>query len=283
MNTNTLSCGARTLDLSAPVVMGVLNVTPDSFSDGGRFTERDAALRQVQKMLADGAAIIDVGGESTRPGAAVVSAQQELDRVIPVVEQISARFDTIISLDTSTPEVMRAGAAAGAGLINDVRALGRDGAVQAAKDVGLPVCLMHMQGRPSTMQSAPSYQHVVDEVLAFLVERIDACVDAGIAREALLIDPGFGFGKTDQHNLALLAQLENFAALGLPVLAGLSRKSMIGRLLDRPVEDRLIGSVALALMAIERGAKVLRVHDVKETMDAVRLWQAMQPFMERKE
>ncbi|MDF1779852.1 MAG: dihydropteroate synthase [Alcanivoracaceae bacterium] len=278
-----LQCAARTLDLSAPVVMGVLNVTPDSFSDGGRFTERDAALRQVQKMLADGAAIIDVGGESTRPGAAVVSAQQELDRVIPVVEQISARFDTIISLDTSTPEVMRAGAAAGAGLINDVRALGRDGAVQAAKDVGLPVCLMHMQGRPSTMQSAPSYQHVVDEVLAFLVERIDACVDAGIAREALLIDPGFGFGKTDQHNLALLAQLENFAALGLPVLAGLSRKSMIGRLLDRPVEDRLIGSVALALMAIERGAKVLRVHDVKETMDAVRLWQAMQPFMERKE
>lgn len=281
--THILQCAARTLDLSAPVVMGVLNVTPDSFSDGGRFTERDAALRQVQKMLADGAAIIDVGGESTRPGAAVVSAQQELDRVIPVVEQISARFDTIISLDTSTPEVMRAGAAAGAGLINDVRALGRDGAVQAAKDVGLPVCLMHMQGRPSTMQSAPSYQHVVDEVLAFLVERIDACVDAGIAREALLIDPGFGFGKTDQHNLALLAQLENFAALGLPVLAGLSRKSMIGRLLDRPVEDRLIGSVALALMAIERGAKVLRVHDVKETMDAVRLWQAMQPFMERKE
>ena len=281
--THILQCAARTLDLSAPVVMGVLNVTPDSFSDGGRFFERDAALRQVEQMLADGAAIIDVGGESTRPGAAMVSVQQELDRVIPVVEQISAQFNAIISLDTSSPEVMRAGAAAGAGLINDVRALCRDGAVQAAKDVELPVCLMHMQGQPSTMQAAPSYQDVVDDVLGFLAERIDVCVGAGIEREKLLIDPGFGFGKTDQHNLALLAQLEKFVALGLPVLAGLSRKSMIGRLLDRPVDERLTGSVALALMAIERGAKVLRVHDVKETMDAVRLWQAMQPFMERKE
>lgn len=273
--TVTLQCAARTLDLSAPVVMGVLNVTPDSFSDGGRFVGRDAALRHARQMLADGAAIIDIGGESTRPGAAPVSVQEELDRVVPVVEAILAEFDVIVSLDTSTPEVMRAGASAGAGMINDVRALQRDGALQAAAETGLAVCLMHMQGQPGSMQQAPQYGDVVAEVGAFLQQRVAACVAAGIDRQRLLIDPGFGFGKNDEHNLTLLAQLHTLRSQGLPLLAGLSRKSMIGRLLDRDVDERLAASVALALMAVERGADIVRVHDVRETMDAVRLWRAV--------
>lgn len=273
MPTDRLQCGARTLDLSAPVVMGVLNVTPDSFSDGGRFTGRDAALKHAGVMIAAGAAIIDIGGESTRPGAEPVSVSQELDRVIPVVESIAAEYDVVISVDTSTPEVMRDSAACGAGLINDVRALQRSGALQAAAATGLAVCLMHMQGEPGTMQQAPAYQDVVADVRQFLCSRVDACVAAGIRRDLLLLDPGFGFGKNDEHNLALLAALPQLAKDG-PVLAGLSRKSMIGRLLGRPVEDRLVGSVTLALLAAQRGARILRVHDVAETVDALRLLQA---------
>lgn len=273
MINNTLQCGARTLDLSAPVVMGVLNVTPDSFSDGGRYVGRDAALMHAGAMIHAGAKIIDIGGESTRPGAAAVSVAEELDRVVVAVEAIAAEYDVVISVDTSTPEVMREAATHGAGMINDVRALARPGALQAAAATGLAVCLMHMQGEPGTMQQAPVYQDVVAEVEAFLKQRVAACVTAGIDRGKLVLDPGFGFGKTDQHNLALLAALPQLAAQGMPVLAGLSRKSMIGRLLDRPVADRLIGSVVLALLAAQRGAHILRVHDVAETVDALRLLQ----------
>lgn len=275
MTVTHLSCGARTLDLSAPVIMGVLNVTPDSFSDGGRFLHVDQALRHAEAMVAAGAGIIDVGGESTRPGAAPVSLEEELERVVPVVERIAANIDVVISVDTSSPEVMRASAAAGAGMINDIRALQRPGALEAARDTGLAVCLMHMQGEPGTMQQAPYYDDVVAEVLAFLQARMDVCVAAGIARELLVLDPGFGFGKNDAHNMALLAALPQFTTAG-PVLAGLSRKSMIGRLLGRPVEERLVGSVVLALLAAQRGARILRVHDVAETADALRLWSALQ-------
>lgn len=271
-----LDCAARTLDLSAPLVMGVLNVTPDSFSDGGRFTRVDAALRQAEAMVSAGACIVDVGGESTRPGAAPVTEQQEIDRVLPVVEAIAARLDVVISLDTSSPGVMREGAEAGAGLINDVRALQRPGAMVAAAQSGLPVCLMHMQGEPGSMQADPHYEDVVQDVSEYLAARVNACIEAGIPRDRLLIDPGFGFGKNDTHNLTLLSRLAAFAPMQLPILVGLSRKSMIGRLLGREVNERVIGSVALALMAIERGAHIVRVHDVEETMDALRLWQAVQ-------
>lgn len=275
MTNHTLQCGARTLDLSAPVVMGVLNVTPDSFSDGGRYADRDAALRHAQAMIAAGAKIIDIGGESSRPGAASVSVAEELDRVIPVLEVIAAECDVVISIDSSTAAVMTAAASAGAGIINDIRALSRPGALAAAAATGLAVCLMHMQGEPSTMQQAPSYADVVAEVNQFLRVRAADCVTAGIAANKIVLDPGFGFGKTDQHNLALLAALPKIVAQGMPVLAGLSRKSMIGRLLGRPVEDRLIGSVTLALLAAQRGARILRVHDVAETVDALQLQQAL--------
>jgi|SRR5690554_260317 len=275
MTNHTLQCGARTLDLSAPVVMGVLNVTPDSFSDGGRYADRDAALRHAQAMIAAGAKIIDIGGESSRPGAASVSVAEELDRVIPVLEVIAAECDVVISIDSSTAAVMTAAASAGAGIINDIRALSRPGALAAAAATGLAVCLMHMQGEPSTMQQAPSYADVVAEVNQFLRARAADCVTAGIAANKIVLDPGFGFGKTDQHNLALLAALPKIVAQGMPVLAGLSRKSMIGRLLGRPVEDRLIGSVTLALLAAQRGACILRVHDVAETVDALQLQQAL--------
>lgn len=274
MNT-LLQCAARTLDLSAPVVMGVLNVTPDSFSDGGCFLDQDVMLRRVASMIADGASMVDVGGESTRPGAAPVSTQQELDRVMPAVEAIHSEFDTIISLDTSTPDVIRAGAAAGAGFINDVRALQRDGALQAVADTGLPVCLMHMQGEPMNMQNAPCYDDVVAQVQSFFESRIRACEAAGIDRDRIVLDPGFGFGKTDPQNLRLLSALPSLSALGLPLLVGLSRKSIIGRLLGREVEDRMVGSIALALMAMERGAAIVRVHDVAQTMDALRLFCAV--------
>ncbi|PKM22926.1 MAG: dihydropteroate synthase [Gammaproteobacteria bacterium HGW-Gammaproteobacteria-14] len=276
--TETLQCAARTLTLSAPVVMGVLNVTPDSFSDGGQYINAEAALRQASAMVDAGAAIIDIGGESTRPGAAQVSVQQELDRVMPALERIAAELEVVISVDTSTPEVMTTAAAAGAGMINDVRALLRPGALAAAATTGLPVCLMHMQGDPQSMQQAPTYQDVVVEVMAFLQQRIDACVRGGIPLHRLVLDPGFGFGKNDAHNLALLSGLPRLAQAGLPLLAGLSRKSMIGRLTGRPVDQRLIGSVALALLAAERGASILRVHDVAETVDALRLLQALRPY-----
>jgi dihydropteroate synthase len=257
--------------------MGVLNITPDSFSDGGSYYRNgqphlDAVLPQAEQMLAAGAKILDVGGESTRPGAAAVSADEELSRVVPVVEALTAHFDVIVSVDTSTPAVMRDSAAVGAGMINDVRALRREGALAAAHAAGLPVCLMHMQGVPSTMQLQPAYQDVTSAVLGFLRDRVAVCVETGIPAEKLLIDPGFGFGKTAAHNLQLLKDLPQFAALGFPVVVGLSRKSMIDHLLGgRPVAQRLAGSIALALLAAQRGANILRCHDVSETVDALAL------------
>lgn len=270
-----LPCGDRELDLSRTHVMGILNTTPDSFSDGGQYLQLDAALRHVERMLEDGATLIDVGGESTRPGAAPVSLEQELERVVPVVEAIKARFDTIVSVDTSTPEVMRDSAAAGAGLINDVRALLRPGALQAAAQSGLPVCLMHMRGEPQTMQEAPRYESILTEVGRFLTERVQACEQAGIGRERLLLDPGFGFGKTLEHNLELFAHMHLLQPTGLPLLVGVSRKSMIGQLLGRPVDQRLAGGLALAALAVARGARIIRVHDVAASVDAVRMSEAV--------
>lgn len=271
----TLTCGARTLNLSAPVVMGILNVTPDSFSDGGRFTERDAALRQAEQMLVDGAAIIDVGGESTRPGAAPVSEQQELDRVVPVVEALTGELGALVSVDTSTAAVIRDAAAAGAGMINDVRALRRPGALAAAAASELPVCLMHMLGEPGNMQDDPRYGDVTAEVIDFLRQRIAACKQEGIPRERLLVDPGFGFAKTVAHNLTLMNEMAALQELALPVLIGISRKSLFGKLLGREVNERLPASLAAAVMCIERGAKIVRAHDVKETVDVVRFAHAV--------
>ncbi len=265
-----LACGARRLDLARPVVMGILNVTPDSFSDGGRFLSRDAALARARQMQAEGAAIIDIGAESTRPGALPVSEQEELDRILPVVEAVAAEVDAVISVDTSTPAVMREAAARGAGLINDVRALRRPGALAAAAATGLPVCLMHMQGEPGSMQGNPQYRDPVAEVMDFLAARMADCVAAGIARERLLVDPGFGFGKTLAHNLALLDGLARFAALGCPLLVGLSRKSMLGAVLGgAPVDQRLHAGLAAAVIAVQNGAAIVRVHDVKASADAL--------------
>ncbi len=255
--------------------MGVLNVTPDSFSDGGRFVARDAALAQARRMIEEGAAMIDVGGESTRPGAPPVSVQEELDRVIPVIESVARELPVPISIDTVKPEVMRAAVAAGAGFINDVLALRAEGAVKVAAELNVPVCLMHMQGEPRTMQDDPRYADVVAEVRHFLNERLNACVRAGIPRVRLVVDPGFGFGKTLAHNLELLRGLRAFNALGVPVLAGLSRKSLIGKALGLPVERRLHASVALALMAVQNGARIVRVHDVGPTVEAIRMWEAV--------
>ncbi len=255
--------------------MGVLNVTPDSFSDGGVFFSPDIAVRRAERMAEEGADIIDVGGESTRPGASSVSAADEIARVVPVIEAVAARVALPISVDTSKPEVMRAAVAAGAGLINDVRALRLPGALAAAREAAVPICLMHMRGEPGTMQQEPSYGDVVAEVADFLRDRVRACVQAGIPRECLLIDPGFGFGKTLAHNLALLAGLPALSALDLPVIVGLSRKSMIGALTGREVDERLAGSLAAAVLAVERGALVVRVHDVAPTVDALRVVQAL--------
>ncbi|MDN6298489.1 MAG: dihydropteroate synthase [Halomonas sp.] len=267
-----LRCGHHRLDLSVPRVMGVLNVTPDSFSDGGRYNVPDEALRQAERMLAQGAAIIDVGGESTRPGADAVSAQQELDRVAPVVEALTRELDALVSVDTSSASVMREASGLGAGMINDVRALEREGALYAAAQSGLPVCLMHRQGEPQTMQQAPDYtQPVEDAVVEYLMQRIATCEGAGLGRERLLLDPGFGFGKTVEHNLRLLNRLEALGEFELPLLVGMSRKSMIGKVLGRPVEERLAGGLALSALAVERGAKILRVHDVAATVDAVNM------------
>lgn len=276
-----LDCAGRALDLSAPAVMGILNVTPDSFSDGGRYLrgaslDLDLLRRTAVAMVDAGAALLDLGGESTRPGAAPVSVQEELDRVLPAVEILVGEVDAIVSLDTSTPQVMREGAALGAGLLNDVRALRRPGALEAASEVGLPVCLMHMQGAPDTMQQAPHYDNVLEEVAAFLEQRRRACAAAGIPGERILFDPGFGFGKTASHNLQLLAGLPRLAARQAPLLAGLSRKSLIATLTGRSVDERLAGSLALALLAAQRGARVLRVHDVAETVDALRILQALE-------
>jgi len=270
-----IDCGGRPLDLTRIQVMGILNITPDSFSDGGVFVEPERAVAHGRAMVAAGAGIIDVGGESTRPGAVAVSEAEELDRVIPVVEALSGALEVPISVDTSKPGVMRAAVAAGAGLINDVYALREPGAVEAAAELEVPVCLMHMRGEPRTMQVNPEYEDVVGEVRAFLKERIAVCEAAGIHRQRLLADPGFGFGKSPEHNLTLLRRLDAFTALGVPVLAGLSRKSLIGHVLGRPVDERLAGSIALAVLAATRGARILRVHDVAETVDAVRMVEAV--------
>ncbi|GAB2507998.1 dihydropteroate synthase [Microbulbifer agarilyticus] len=273
-----LLCGQRTLDLSRPQVMGILNTTPDSFSDGGSYygdgrLNLDLVLKRAEQMVRDGASILDIGGESTRPGAAQVSEQEELSRVVPVVEAIAARLDVVISIDTSTASVMHNAAAAGAGIINDVRALTRPGALQAAAATGLPVCLMHMQGQPGTMQDKPEYSDVVAEVRAYLDMRLQACIEAGIPREKVMFDPGFGFGKNDEHNLALLRHLPELAPQGVQLLVGMSRKSMIGRLLGRDVDKRLAGSLALAMLAAQRGAAIIRVHDVSATADVLKLQQ----------
>lgn len=272
----SLRCGKHQLDLTHAHVMGILNVTPDSFSDGGRYTSLELALLRAHDMVAAGASIIDIGGESTRPGAALVSAQQELDRVAPLVERIAAECDVIISVDTSTPAVIRESARLGAGLINDVRSLQRDGALDAAAATHLPVCLMHMRGEPQTMQDEPYYNDVAVEVAGFLQERIDACVAAGIAVERIVLDPGFGFAKNTQHNYELFKRLPELLSLQRPLLVGVSRKSMIGNILQQPVDQRLYGSLALAVMALERGAKILRVHDVVATMDALKIFNAVQ-------
>ncbi len=272
----SLRCGKHQLDLTHAHVMGILNVTPDSFSDGGRYTSLELALLRAHEMVSAGASIIDIGGESTRPGAATVGAQQELDRVAPLVERIAAECDVIISVDTSTPAVIRESARLGAGLINDVRSLQRDGALDAAAATHLPVCLMHMRGEPQTMQDEPYYNDVAVEVAGFLQERIDACVTAGIAVERIVLDPGFGFAKNTQHNYELFKRLPELLSLQRPLLVGVSRKSMIGNILQQPVDRRLYGSLALAVMALERGAKILRVHDVVATMDALKIFNAVQ-------
>jgi len=263
------------VDLSVPRVMGILNVTPDSFSDGGRFVVPDDALVQAERMIAEGADILDIGGESTRPGAAAVSLDEEMARVLPLIERVAAEFDVPVSIDTSKPELMRAAVAAGAAMINDVSALRAPGAVAVVAALGVPVCLMHMQGEPRTMQAAPQYDDVLADVIRFLGDRVAVCVAAGIARERLLIDPGFGFGKTLQHNLALLRGLGQFRQLGLPILVGISRKSMLGAITGKPVGERQTASVAAALMAVERGARIVRVHDVAAMVDALRLWRAV--------
>jgi len=255
--------------------MGILNITPDSFSDGGIFMAADKAVPRAVDMAGQGAAIIDIGGESTRPGAEAVDAQQEIDRVLPVIEAVVASVGIPVSIDTSKPEVMRAAVAAGAGFINDVSALQQDGALQAAGDCNVPVCLMHMLGEPRTMQVNPQYDDVVVDVTVFLEQRIKATVDAGLSKDKIVVDPGFGFGKSLQHNMTLLNALEKFKMLGVPILAGLSRKSLIGKVLNLPVEQRLHASVALALIAAQNGASIIRVHDVAPTVQALQMWQAV--------
>ena len=258
-----------------PLLMGIINATPDSFSDGGRYLQRDAAVRHAEQLMAAGADILDIGGESTRPGAAPVSVQQELDRVLPVIEAVH-QLGAVISVDTSRTAVMQAALAAGARIINDVRALADDGAMALVAAQRVPVCLMHMQGEPRSMQVQPHYRDVLTEVAEFLQQRTAQCLAAGIAAEQICLDPGFGFGKTTTHNLQLLKGLPAICRLGYPVLAGLSRKRLIGDVTGAPVEQRVIGSVALALLAAQNGARILRVHDVKETKQVLQLWLAME-------
>ncbi|MCY7295790.1 dihydropteroate synthase [Alteromonas sp. a30] len=264
----------KTLSLDSPQVMGILNVTPDSFSDGGRFNTLDTALKQASKMIEDGATILDIGGESTRPGSLAVPLQEELDRVMPIIEALASRFDVVLSVDTKKAQVMRAAISAGVHLVNDIFALQAEGALETVADSNVAVCLMHMRGQPSSMQNAPSYEHVVEEVKQFLGARIQACTDVGISQERIIIDPGFGFGKSLQHNCDLLAHFSEFSDFGLPVLAGVSRKSMFGALLDLNIDQRLVPSVVSAVLATQRGASILRVHDVKETVDALALMRA---------
>jgi dihydropteroate synthase len=274
-----LLCGRYRLSLDRPLVMGVLNITPDSFADGGVFLDLNDATDRVAQMLDEGADIVDIGGESTRPGAVPTPEAHELGRVIPLLENIRPSCDARgvpISVDTRKPVVMRAAIAAGASMINDINALRAPGAIEALSEGGAAVCLMHMQGEPATMQQGASYGDVVADVAAFLAERASACVAAGIDRHRIVLDPGFGFGKTVEHNLTLLRRLSEIAALGYPLLAGLSRKSTIGVLTGRKVDDRMAGSVAAALAAVARGAGIVRVHDVRETADALKVWRAVQ-------
>ena len=264
-------CHHRVIYLSRPVVMGILNVTPDSFSDGGRYAGTEAALDRAAAMVAEGAAILDIGGESTRPGAEAVDEATENARVLPVIERIARSLDVAISIDTSKPGVMAAATAAGACIINDVYALRAPGARECAARAGVGVCLMHMQGEPRTMQQHPEYQDVVAEVGAFLSQQRAICIAAGIAPEAVALDPGLGFGKGLDHNMTLLKGLPEIVALGSPVLVGVSRKSFIGRILDRPVQDRLAGGLGLAALAVSMGARIIRTHDVAATSDAIRV------------
>lgn len=273
-----LIAGTKRLALSSPIVMGILNVTPDSFSDGGQYSSYELACQHADDMVAQGAGMIDIGGESTRPGAAEVSLADELARVIPLVKYVAAHHDVWISVDTSKPEVMRQAVAAGAHLINDVRALMEPGALEAAVELQVPICLMHMQGEPKSMQFSPTYHNVIEEVSAFLTERIEACLRAGIPRELLILDPGFCFGKSLDHNYELLAKLDCFAQFDLPILIGLSRKSMIGNLLAKPTSERLAGSLAGAMIAAQKGAHIIRVHDVTETVDMLKVLQATQAY-----
>jgi len=266
-----LRCGRHTLNLDYPVVMGVLNVTPDSFSDGGRFAALPAALAEAERLASEGAAIIDVGGESTRPGAAPVAVDEEMRRVIPVIEHLVERLAVPVSVDTSKPDVMRAAIAAGASMINDVTALRTPGAIETVAESDVALCLMHMQGEPRSMQQAPRYMDVLAEVRDFLHGRVARCVEAGISVSRLVIDPGFGFGKTLEHNLELLRRLPELVAVGYPVLVGLSRKSMIGKLTGRAEGERLGGSLALATLAVLSGARIVRAHDVGPTIDAIRI------------
>ena len=269
-----LTARGQTLSLATPQVMGILNVTPDSFSDGGTHNTPAKALEHARKMIAEGAAIIDIGGESTRPGAAEVSPEQEAERVIPVVAAIARESDVWISVDTSKALVIREAANAGAHILNDIRSFSEPGALQAAAQSGLPVCVMHMRGEPRTMQQAPHYQNVVREVYTYLEAQVARCVAAGIEKNHIILDPGFGFGKTLAHNYQLLDKLDLFHNLGLPVLAGMSRKSMIGQLMDIPPDERVAGSVACAVIAAMKGAQIIRVHDVKETVQAMKVVEA---------
>ncbi|HEY5604290.1 MAG TPA: dihydropteroate synthase [Gammaproteobacteria bacterium] len=274
---HALRCADKTLDLGNPCVMGILNVTPDSFSDGGQFFSVDRAVEQARNMISAGAAIIDVGGESTRPGAQAVPAQEERQRVLPVIKRIHEEFpDTILSIDTSKPDIMADAIAAGARLVNDTNALRSPGALDVIASSKVAVCLMHMQGEPRTMQSNPHYNNVVEEVWNFLQQRVQVCVAAGIDKDRIVIDPGFGFGKTLQHNLLLLKNLKKFKAMGVSLLVGLSRKSMIGAILDKPVNERLAGNISLAALSFWLGADILRVHDVEPTIEALKIVTALQ-------
>jgi len=266
------------LQQNRAVIMGIVNVTPDSFSDGGRYLHRDAALKQVEVMVSEGVDIIDIGGESTRPGAAAVNEQIELDRVIPIIEKVNTAFDVPVSIDTYKPAVMEAAITAGASMINDVNALQAEGAINVVAKLDVPVCLMHKQGEVTSMQQNPQYQQVVNEVIQFLRERTDECVRQGIAKHHIIVDPGIGFGKTLEHNLALLAAVPELAKLGYPVLIGVSRKSMIDHLFSRSIDERMPASIALAAQAALNGAKIVRVHDVRETYDAVRSVEAVAGF-----
>lgn len=270
-----LNLGSRTLDLTEPRVMGVLNMTPDSFSDGGQYPTTDAALQAALSMVHAGASLIDIGGESTRPGAAAVTEQEQLDRVIPIIEALRRESDAIVSIDSGNATVLIAATSAGAEMINDVFALSQPGALAAAAASGAALCLMHMQGTPATMQDDPSYDSLPGDVIDFLRRRVAICEEAGINADRIVVDPGFGFGKTDQHNLVLLATLGQFVDLGRPIMVGLSRKGTLGKLTDRPVDERLAAGLAAAVMAVDRGASIVRTHDVPATVDALKIAQAV--------